>query len=545
MEIFFYDLTESSESSKKKFKDDESENQQTKTLMDMPDPVLEQVFDFLDLYSKKNFSLCCKKFDEIFGLLKNMDQLKFLIKSSHRSSDISEIKRRYKHVQVYHDVEVPPSVWTTLSENMASLRITVNQLSPETLILALPFLKNLTLLSITYNDLKEMPVTIETEAVEMNELKILHLTPMLYLLLNDRYVKFSDKLERLIFFPHSTKIVISSEEAVAIKSLISRQKQLKSLALYGYVSSFAWLFNEPLIIESQLEKFYLHNIDKLNSIQQDNFCEFLQSQKIVDPEIHFFVEDKTHRIQNLENPMRNLNSTDAQQCVMIADNFDGRVDSGQYTTEELLRQPKTPNLTTKNLHLYIKVRLETNVLILRFISSKFPNLKSLKITGLLLHTYDLKELSELKNLESLSIKQMQIGDLSTTIAVPNIKIFEFSTVVNSTDELNLTPLRMFLDRHRKIEFLSLSIEGRTNSSISEYTQICEIYEFAVQNLDRLKEIKRSLFCGFTSRILEENLVQSLVTMSGLIAVHAKPGLIIQFQKFKLMKRFDNKVLIVE
>lgn len=261
----------------------------------MPDEILEEIFNFLDFGSKKRFSLVSKKFNQVFGLPKNLNRIKF--RATKKRAEIGEITRPYRHIE-------EPGYLISADAlkqftNLTSYIVDKNS-SPEIegiyFVDLLPYFGNLSSLNIirisqqTQSLENHMLQIIESrmgfEVVEMKHLRTLKIGLKLFLLLNDRYVKFpSENLQNLKI----TNADRSAEEFdfASVKSLITSQKHLKMLSLSMENQNISQMFDTPFIIHGQLKVFKLntkfisdyHGAPRFNSSHQDHLADFLMNQE--------------------------------------------------------------------------------------------------------------------------------------------------------------------------------------------------------------------------------------------------------------------------
>lgn len=206
----------------------------------MPDEILEEIFSFLDFGSKKRFALVCKKFNQIFGLPRSLVRIKFHV--TKERGPICDITRQYRHI--VESGNLIPAATLTKFTNMNSYtkddKFTC--IKANYFVGLLPHFSNLSCFDFrdisylrgerdeAYEQLQEILTDrMDYDVVEMMHLKTLKIDLKLFLMLNDRFVKFScTELEKL-------EIVKSHPEEdfdfAPVKSLITSQKRLQVLRL--------------------------------------------------------------------------------------------------------------------------------------------------------------------------------------------------------------------------------------------------------------------------------------------------------------------------
>lgn len=147
------------------------------------------------------------------------------------------------------------------------------------------------------------------EFVEMKHLRTLKIGLKMFLLLNDRYVKFPSDLQTLKI-TNADRSVEESDLA-PVRSLITSQKHLKMLSLSMENQNISQMFETPFIIRGQLKVFKLktkfildhHGAPRFNATHQDHLADFLMIQHSLEKlEILIGIETvATSKMQHLMN----------------------------------------------------------------------------------------------------------------------------------------------------------------------------------------------------------------------------------------------------
>lgn len=118
------------------------------SLIEMPDHIIQTIFDFLDLADKLSFSECCTQFNGILNQRKNLDKIWLEVPVSQRQLIIT--LRPYSNVVWnYEKVEkISNRLWKHLAPNLTSVRLTEFDRDDSTTVRsfldALPHFANLT-----------------------------------------------------------------------------------------------------------------------------------------------------------------------------------------------------------------------------------------------------------------------------------------------------------------------------------------------------------------------------------------------------------------
>jgi len=573
-----------------------------KTILKLPEEILESIFDYLDFGSKKNFSLCCSAFNTIFSDPKNLQKVNFNGEEAEKSLNFN-ITRQYKNiwacgkpmslemwskftklrsfsnekkVKCYHMNCCHDWVDKNYHENSVCLDRPepFYSITSDYLIGILPHLSHLSCLNL--HDIRSTLVLErekyqkEFKKVELNDLRILKIDVNLFTTLNARFIKFSTiKLEILELFEHYTSIDERRLEVCnigALKSLITAQKKLQKLDIrINYYTNIMQLFDTPLVIPSHLKYFILKiqygNFFEFHTDRQDNFCDFICAQKSLEIlKFNFLCRDKTEKMQRLLNARLDMPLV-YRFLIVYLDSGDildptGRVDDQNYIIEELLKSEKSPNLTTKYLRLHymhLHGRMQQLSRIVHLITLKFPNLKALNMIydTLFFDVGGTQKLDELKHLESLKLNVKTLKDNIPPLAIKNLKKLKIRIFGgfrdNSWSTIELKNLTILLQRHELVEELAVEIFQNFRNQYSEdkmYLIDEDFQKFLKNALIDLRCLKKFNFSvRFGSDTDRWTAVTSEIATET-IAEHAKCGFVLETECIKLMKRFDGSVAAI-
>lgn len=554
--IFFllFISTVSTDHANKKPKTTENQATQSKQLLDIPDEVLEEIFSYLNFNSLKNISLCCKRLNGILSQPGCMDRIIICFDKDQDKS--IEITRQYKYVM---DMEfsIPPSAWTKLT-NMTSYRFVFHNESnvPSTdtryLIDMLPKFSLLSCLDIRkinldVNTLKNVPNHESLQVMEMNHLKIIRINMKTLTLLNGRFIKIqNNQLKVIELVDRSGLEVAELNDVQALKTLIDSQC-LKELRLE--VSNINRLFDSPLILSSQLKKFVLISnftrfvrLHRLNTVQQDNLCEFVFSQK------HLEKRNIKIKIEDLRSPKMEqfLNSRLDLPLMHQIINFDeqkpSEINDEKFERERLPHSSETPSYSTKQL----TIRASRNQEVLKLITSKFPNVVVFELSS-----FHRGNLSMLNNFQCLtSIDLMIFEKEESIVSTLNFSALKKCKLWFASMPSDFKYAKGFLNRHKSIE--DLDVEMISRMDLKEYTKLkphkmlSGLLEYAFNSLKNLRTSHIGVSIFSDKKSLRHNWDQECDVFTSTVTKFAKCGHVCTWdckRRYKLTKTFDGSVII--
>lgn len=169
----------------------ENKTNPTKQLLDLPNKVLEKIFSSLEFRTKKKLSQCFKRFNEIFGLPRNLDKVRFKI----GWVSFIYISRQYRHFRDLGD-QLGNNVWSEMNITSYicdpdSELFSTNR--PPALIDMFPHFENLTCLDLeeVFFESSSLDGKQKHEVVELENLQSLKIRLHLFTLLVGRFVTFS------------------------------------------------------------------------------------------------------------------------------------------------------------------------------------------------------------------------------------------------------------------------------------------------------------------------------------------------------------------
>lgn len=455
--------------------DDEINNNQ-KQLLFLPDEILEHILGFLDIKSKKNFSITCSKINVIFGMPQNMETIKLRpIETRKLSNDDFNITRRYRHVVENKGDLIPEKVWSKLDKITSYLKLARNQsqrkMLSNSLLSMLPSFRNLFSLEISWIYLAQVEVAkmsaCKIDVIEMKHLRVLKIDLNMLNLLNERYLKFSTTQLKVLHLTEQKQESMGEKmDFDALKTLIASQPYLEDMNLQTNGFQMSKLFDTPIMVTGKLKSFGLSTNEitdelKLNSTQQDNFCDLLFAHKnsLEKLNIHYQIETvKTSKMQHLMKIRLDMPLIERYINIYNGDSTDGIIDISDRTfkVEELI-QSNRPNLVTRYVNLH---REQIGSQLIDFTTRSYPNLKSLIFTGNFKSTDPIEELNGLKHLESLTIQFKEFRNLPP-VNISTLKELKFmmisydSAISLSEYEIHASNLKTLLQRHKTLEKLEL------------------------------------------------------------------------------------------
>lgn len=557
-------------------------NNNKQQLDEMPDEILEEIFSFLDIGSKKGLSLVSKKFNQIFGLPKNLDRIKFRVVRNRER--MCKITRQYRHI-------VEPGrliLAATLSKFTNMTSYTRDGLFNDTdakyyyhLVDLLPYFRNLSFLDIRIpcgqtvqaQMLQKLKDRTGFDIVEMKHLKTLKVSLRLFMILND-FVKFSScKLLTHLKITKNSKTSFDEFNFEPLKSFIMSQKHLKVLNISVEFQEILKLFDTPLTVQSHLKVFKLvSDLDPgFKSTQQDNLADFVMSQTTLSElmiSIRGIRESKTSKMQHLMNTRLRMPLV-KRKIILLKEIREDFFDLDLFTIDQLT-QAKQPNQALKHLELFFDfdVPESSRAAAVDFVSMNYPGLMTLETPG-----YDKKplsgieELNKLKHMEFLTLPLRQFQNESA-IKIPTLKklhmLLDRSDVANVEGHVGFnTNLNVFFQQHKLIEETDMIIDEvvEENDYDKMKSMLHELVISALMHLRGLRKFTISIewsdyhdFDGVS--VSPEALKENWTSMSKLFADSmqnfAKGGFVLQCgptgikkDSKKLMKTFDGAVVEIE
>lgn len=516
-----------------------------KTLLDLPYHILDKIFDYLDLNQKKEFSQVCKRFNEIFSSRKNLQKIWFHVQKNHIVSDVT---RSYvmlstsgnKKLINMNIPSIPRTVLELMSTQLEGFRLKSGTfISLEEFCDCLPFFENLTYLDILFTNylylVEKMKQSdrVFNSTIKLNCLKHLKIHFEIFCCIDGRYIEItSTKLLSIeITYEHSFKLpgdFIPPYHFDRIRALISRQKNLKNLFLKG----MSGLFDRPLITKNTLENIRIMQFENVNRINQDNLCDFINSQqnlKRLCVNLNPIERPKMFSLLNrrLELPLIEMKLNFLRDVFNVKDfNF--------FTLEDLQRSASTlSNLATKKLDFRDNISSDNHFNIkISLLVFKFPNLTSIEIVNpsrcvdVNVPIVSFAPLNGLKNLKHLKLKGLKCSHLRD-IHIPSLYYFHLETCFKESMSEDINCLREFLNRHGDIRRMVLKllvvgdlIRGCIIPDVFEHHIPHEVYtdilRFSLLNLKKLMT-----FVVVEGCFEQDNLVFNL------IREHANQGFVLE------------------
>lgn len=550
----------------------------------MREEILENIFGFLDIGSKKNFSLVCKRFNHIFGLPRHLDQIKFCV--TKERGQMCEITRNYRHIvepgNLIPAASLPKFTHLTSYTKGEDMEDPFSEIKANYLVGLLPHFRYLSCLDLRVEtDGEQLAQIFEDrlgfDAIEMKHLRTLKIELQLFLFLNDRFVKFSSDMLEIL------KIVVflcfdQNFDFSPVKSLITKQKHLKVLSLQAWNHRVSEMFDTPFIVSSQLKAFKLvsdHGFESeddlvfgYNSTQQDHLADFLMAQNALEKlEINIGVgtTPATSKMQYLMNSRLRMPLVKRKIRVwndMRADSIDINI----FSLNEL-SQSQSLNPATKHVKLNLDLTTpEAYRAVVEFVSLNYSSLMSLEILGYQNPFYGIDALNRLNHLESLTLSLYEFRTPSA-IHIQTLKKLQFLQYdERDTGGWNCAykgNLKLFFNNHKLIEEISMKLGG--SAARNAYDQmdyeVNAIVENALMELPRLRKLTISvdwyLINDPTQYSSErKTLLDSWLNCSKLLTEsmkrHANSGFVLQCgpseysrESKKLMKTFDGAVVETE
>lgn len=263
------------------------------TLLNLPDETIEMIFDNLNFEDRLNFAMISTKTNKILsGRKKYWKDICFTIQKSQK---VSEITRPYANIiwNGWKAPEVSQEVWAQLATNMNALKIEFAYATDvKNFIDALPYFVKLVHLkigvvpSLNFQENINHVEKSASEKIEMKNLEHLEMRVDLFMQLNNLVNFSTSKLKTFVLLlgVQQNNSQLLSEMIV---SLISRQINLETLRIEG---DFSEMFNQPLDFNFQLKQLTLNGRSEaiLNEEQQDNWYDFMESQKNLKEQSFYF-----------------------------------------------------------------------------------------------------------------------------------------------------------------------------------------------------------------------------------------------------------------
>lgn len=553
----------------------------------MPDEILELVCSFLELSSQKNFASSCKKFNEIFGMPRNLDRLCFSVKKG-QPADIT-ITRKYRHVSEVGDV-ISSQAWENLSEGMKSYRyqdceiettkkllfkwesIEYPYITSAKLLQMLPHFSKLNTLILSSIGIKseecaKLQILTTRPVIEMKHLQILRIEFQVLMIMINRFMKFPDNklmtLELTFDFNLVATLENEKEEISAVKDLIVSQKNLSELILKHDSSSLmAQMLDNPMNLSSQLRRFEVlimpdSWLSFFNSTRQDHLYDFLLNplnQKSLE-KIKLRIdldERKTSKMQHFWDSRLNMKITDrCIRCRSSGRDYNVIIDFDDYTLDDMTRMQE-PDLTTTQLTLIFWFQSITSFKF-NLLSKMFPNLATLTINlEQMVNPEQETILSELKQLQSLTLLIWDFKMLPL-INVPNLKELRVSRTGSRNPPNDIECVKSILKQHKQIEKFFLISRTKVSQELFLTPEMDEknheILECALkQRSNTLREVEMSADFFYSNdawtrpdgnwSVRSQRYIRTM-------QVHARRGFIFKCESKKLMKRFDDQVVDIE
>lgn len=305
---------------------------------------------------------------------------------------------------------------------------------------------------------------------------------------------------------------VSNDEIDAAQNdvfaLIRQQQGLENLVLdFGHSMD---LFDQPLAMESQLEKFVMYDASG-NSFstlyKQDNLAVFLESQDNLKLSL-YIQRDNDSRISSklLYYVARTLRICQKAQSIHVhgfagvcLDIFTG--DCYQFMAGELhrvfLSQTVQSNNSTVRLHIWM-YKVKSHKWLISGLCSLYPCLEELSIESSLTFLTNLKSLGSLNHLQSLNLRACQISSSLRDVEIPSLKRFSFSVINGQMKHGASWELKKFLGRHKKLNRVELVLAQFHDEKSRKYSKhSCQIFskdssdliKFILENLLELETLK--------------------------------------------------------
>lgn len=546
----------------------------------MPDEILEEIFNFLDIGSKKSFSLVCKKFNQIFGLLKCLDRVKFCV--TKERGEICDITRQYQHIVEPGNL-IPVATLPKLT-HLTSYTIDKDfliHIKANYFVGLLPYLRNLSCLDIlqmSYTQSIENQILqinedrMGFEVVEMKYLKTLKIDLKLFGLLIDRFVKFScSKLTDLKIISKYGYNRYNGGEVGALKSLIMSQKYLQVLSLSMDTHKITELFDAPFIVHSQLKKFrlsesYSSRASEFNSTQQDHLADFLMTQTALQ-ELTITIgtgTPATSKLQHLMNSRLHMPLV-KRKIWMVKEHQVNRINFYIFTIDELA-QSKKPNQATKHLKISLhQITSEAYRAAVEFVSLNYPGLMALELFGYINPFNGIDAINKLKHMESLTLPLYEF-ETPSAIKISTLKILHIFQHYDDGGDgkwkaAYKTNLKSFFQNHKLIEEIIIEIDGYAERNVYDKmdSEFNEIAENALMQLHSLRKFIISVDWHLiddpddtdSNKTLLDGWTSSSKVFAESMRKYAKCAFVLQCdlscssESKKLMKTFDGAVVEIE
>lgn len=336
------------------------------------------------------------------------------------------------------------------------------------------------------------------QEIEMKNLEFLEINIVdMIFLLNKGFVKFSSTKLKVLKLDGN----YAGKGRNFIRNFIAQQKNLKVLHLDGY---FDYVFDQTVKFDYiQLKEISLHAVNGQTDDEQNNFAEFLESQKKLE-EVRYrqlqlkFRNNITPRLLKCQMNLLNLPSISLKFEVMDdAQIFLWLYDFRNYPSSDLLQCSHQKNLVTEDLDVTI-FATENIQSVLNSLCTKFPNLKilRLKISRCNKIHFDFQPLGTLENLESffLTLNQPYLLDTSVLsgVTIPKLKSFAFvighSICRSKKISVNPDNLKNFLALHKKIEYFKLESMSGDEKGLAKVIGFHPVLKYAMEILPELTTV---------------------------------------------------------
>lgn len=501
----------------------------------MPEHIIDAIFDFIDLASRKSLSETCKRFNSIFSHLRNLnkvwlnfgDQCPLPLLTSSRT-----------HPNLILNKTLPVSILQHLSssQNLKGLKIEIesfkcssSQSAELTFIDAISHFTNLKHLEVvsyphkSFDILLQNPNKDKYPRVELKHLEYLKIDGSLFSILFEYNIQFtSEKLRKIIFGNHPKE----KDDQNRMKSFIAKQRDLRALRLEVYSRFFE---SPPLIVNSKLRQFELkypmYFGDPSKSESAQNFLKFIEShdkdlEVLTLPDVVFKVVNSPH-IKQLRHRLLDLKIKrtlpieyfsvyrTVPESSLIS--VDSELDIDVFTGP--------PNLAVEELKMlvYYGLTLAMPNLFAR-IARKFPNLKRIDISD-----WDFPwRFPQLNG--SLNISELHIDEFNwlESIMITNLLCLGFEISICSDEEMH-SQLQQLLARHETIEKLVIKGISMTPRNDEEIDSLVKLVEFALANLKSLKLILVEELISYRQYKVDKWQVVTIKSIGRLVIKHAQAG----------------------
>lgn len=354
---------------------------------DLSDDLLSKVFSFLDLSSKKMFSLTCRRFNTIFSLDSNMKKIIFLVngKSDFRRKLPLNVSRMYQTAKFQYLTPIHFSdtstklLMKTLSNKVTHFTLTQSAMDSHRFFKVLQWFNN-------------------TEALELRDIKIQSKSTLDTLLSSTKLtlpnlkcvsmdVTTSDGESTDIFLRIIKNVLVKKKDFTSIKlrflsilntsdsvklcmKLLTRQENLKELHLEGKIGQF---FKVSLCCSTNLETLMVADTERFDDIIcYTHLINVIKSQKKL-TKLKFPIHGSLVNAAILQDLMEIFNLP-LKHLDISFDKFDPD-----------LKTSEIPNLTLKTLKIIFTnvslLPMNKNEETVTFLTKMFPNVNHLTFSN--------------------------------------------------------------------------------------------------------------------------------------------------------------------